>query len=219
MYYQFLIEDKSSEQLIDVLMQKFALLYPDTLYNCKSFHGIGGFTKKNTVKETKTGHLLDDLATYLRGFNKSLQSFPSVIVIVLDNDDHNTEEFRNSLEQVADQNMITVDHVFCIAVEEVEAWLLGDENAITSAYPNVKLSVLHNYVQDSICGTWETLADAIYPGGYSKLIKSAVSYSEIGRIKAEWSRNIGAYMEFNSNNSPSFNYFFSEIQRRASVST
>ena len=219
MYYQFLIEDKSSEQLIDVLMQKFALLYPDTLYNCKSFHGIGGFTKKNTVKETKTGHLLDDLATYLRGFNKSLQSFPSVIVIVLDNDDHNTEEFRNSLEQVADQNMITVDHVFCIAVEEVEAWLLGDENAITSAYPNVKLSVLHNYVQDSICGTWETLANAIYPGGYSKLIKNAVSYSEIGRIKAEWSRNIGAYMEFNSNNSPSFNYFFSEIQRRASVST
>ena len=217
MYYQFLIEDKSSEQLIDILMKKFTLLYPETVYNCKSFHGICGITKKNTVKETKTGHLLNDLATYLRGFNKSLQSFPSVIVIVLDNDDRNTEEFRNSLELVAVQNMITVDHVFCIAVEEVEAWLLGDERAIVSAYPNVKLSVLHSYVPDSICGTWEKLADAIYPGGYAKLMKNAVSYAEIGRIKAEWSRNIGEYMEFNSNSSPSFNFFFSEIQKRTVV--
>lgn len=215
MYYQFLIEDKSSEQLIDILMQKFTMMYPDTVYDCKSFHGLGGFTKRNTVRETKTGHLLNDLATYLRGFNKSLQNFPSVIVVVLDNDDCNTDELRMSLEQVADQNMITVDHVFCIAVEEVEAWLLGDQNAIAAAYPNVKLSVLHSYVQDSICGTWETLADAIYPGGYAKLIKNAVSYREIGRIKAEWSKNIGTYMEFDSNNSPSFNCFFSEIQRRA----
>ena len=217
MYNQFLVEDKSSEQLIDILMQKFTLMYPDTIYNCKSFHGIGGFTKKNTVKETKTGHLLNDLATYLRGFNKSLQNFPSVIVIVLDNDDSNTDELRNSLEQVANQNMITVDHVFCIAVEEVEAWLLGDHEAIASAYPNVKQSVLHSYVQDSICGTWETLADAIYPGGYPKLMKNAVSYRAIGIIKAEWSKNIAVYMKFDSNNSPSFNYFFSELQRRAAV--
>lgn len=215
MYYQFLIEDKSSELLIDVLMKKFTLLYPETTYNCKSFHGIGGFSKKNTVKETKTGHLLNDLATYLRGFNKSLQSFPSVIVVVLDNDDHNTQELQDSLESVATQNMIDVDHVFCIAVEEVEAWLLGDESAITAAYPNVKLPVLHSYEQDSICGTWEKLADAIYPGGYAKLIKNAVSYAEIGRIKAEWSKNIGAYMEFDSNKSPSFNFFFSEIKKRA----
>ena len=217
MYYQFLIEDKSSELLIDVLMRKFTLLYPETVYNCKSFHGIGGFSKRNTIKETKTGHLLNDLATYLRGFNKSLQSFPSVIVVVLDNDDNNTKEFHDSLESVATQNMIEVDHVFCIAVEEVEAWLLGDERAITTAYPNVKLSVLRSYEQDSICGTWEKLADAIYPGGYTKLIKNAVSYAEIGRIKAEWSKNIGAYMEFDSNNSPSFNVFFSEIQKRAVI--
>ena len=57
-------------------------------YDCKGFRGIGGFTRKNTIKETKTGKLLNDLATYLRGFDRSLQSFPSVIIVVLDSDDH-----------------------------------------------------------------------------------------------------------------------------------
>ena len=162
MHFQYLVEDISGENLIRVLMNKFVQSYPNVTYDCKSFHGIGGFTKKNTVKETKTGKLLNDLATYLRGFNKSLQNFPSVIVVVLDNDDHDPDAFRKELEQVAQQNMITTDHIFCIAVEEVEAWLLGDEAAILAAYPHAKTQPLHSYVQDSICGTWEVLADVLF---------------------------------------------------------
>ena len=64
------------------------------------------------------------------------------IFVVLDNDDHNATEFRKELNHVACQNNITVDHVFCIAVEEVEAWLLGDENAILVAYSAAKLAKL-----------------------------------------------------------------------------
>lgn len=214
MHFQYLVEDISGENLIRVLMDKFVQSYPDVTYDCKSFHGIGGFTKKNTVKETKTGKLLNDLATYLRGFNKSLQNFPAVIVVVLDNDDHNPDAFRKELEQVAQQNMITTDHIFCIAVEEVEAWLLGDEAAILAAYPHAKTQPLHSYVQDSICGTWEVLADVVYPGGCAKLKRNCQSYGEIGKLKTEWAKNIGQYMDFNTNRSPSFNHFISEISRR-----
>ena len=112
MHFQYLIEDQSSTELIHALMQKVVAAYPDVTYNCKGFRGLGGFTKKNTVKETKTGKLLNDLATYLRGFNKSLQKFPAVIIVVLDNDDRNTEKFKLELEDVARKNMIFVDHVF-----------------------------------------------------------------------------------------------------------
>ena len=77
-------------------------------YVCKGFRGIGGFTRKNTIKETKTGKLLNDLATYLRGFDRSLQSFPSVIIVVLDSDDHDVQQFRSELEAVAMQNMIKI---------------------------------------------------------------------------------------------------------------
>ena len=176
MHFQYLIEDQSSAVLIDEIMIKVIEKHPNITYDCKAFKGIGGFTKKNTVKETKSGKLLNDLATYLRGFNKSLSGIPAVIVVILDNDDNDTDEFRRSLENVANQNMITMDYVFCIAVEEVEAWLLGDESAILTAYPNARMAPLYSYVQDSICGTWEVLADVVYPGGVQKIRKNKFSY-------------------------------------------
>lgn len=196
MHFQYLVEDQSGAALIRILMQKIVELYPNATYDCKGFRGIGGFTRKNTIKETKTGKLLNDLATYLRGFDRSLQSFPSVIIVVLDSDDHDVQQFRSELEAVAMQNMIKIDHVFCLAVEEIEAWLLGDRHALLSAYPHAKMHVLNTYVQDSICGTWEVLADAVYPGGTSKLSREHASFIEIGKLKAEWAQNIGIHNDF-----------------------
>lgn len=214
MHFQYLVEDQSGAALIRILMQKIVELYPNATYDCKGFRGIGGFTRKNTIKETKTGKLLNDLATYLRGFDRSLQSFPSVIIVVLDSDDHDVQQFRSELEAVAMQNMIKIDHVFCLAVEEIEAWLLGDRHALLSAYPHAKMHVLNTYVQDSICGTWEVLADAVYPGGTSKLSREHASFIEIGKLKAKWAQKIGIHMDLKSNESPSFNDFIHEIERR-----
>lgn len=214
MYFQFLIEDQSSAALIEILMQRICEKNNDITYSCKYFKGIGGFTKKNTVKETKSGKLLNDLATYMRGFNKSLQNISSAIFVVLDNDDRDTEKFLAELNRVAQQNMIYVDHVFCVAVEEIEAWLLGDEAAVMAAYPSAKLQHLHSYVQDSICGTWEVLADVVYPGGSLRLKKDCSTYTEIGEYKYEWAQKIGIYMDLANNKSPSLNYFIAEINRR-----
>lgn len=217
MYFHFLIEDQSSAILIELLMEKITSKRPDLTYRCTAFRGLGGFTQKNTVKETKTGKLLNDLATYLRGFNKSLSNFPSVVVVVLDNDKNNTEKFQATLESVAQANNITVDHVFCIAVEEVEAWLLGDRAALITAYPFAKLQVLNSYEQDSICGTWEVLADAVYSGGLVKLKRDCPTYREVGACKCEWARKIGVYMEPEKNQSPSFQRFLFEIRKRISA--
>lgn len=214
MYFQFLIEDKSSALLIEAFMTKVADQYPGVLYSCKSFRGIGGFTRKNTVKATKTGKLLNDLATYLRGFNKSLQGTPAAIIVVLDNDTRDTEAFKKELQKVADLNMITLDHVFCIAVEEVEAWLLGDEKALMRAYPSARLATLRTYIQDSICGTWEVLADTVYPGGIAKFKRDCPTYMEVGEYKCEWAKRIGEHMNFSENKSPSFHTFMEEIYKR-----
>ncbi len=219
MHFQFLIEDQSSEELIKALMKKIIQENASVSFDSKSFRGIGGFTKRNTVKETKTGKLLNDLATYLRGFNKSLQGISATVVIVLDNDDRDTALFRSQLEQVVTENRITIDHVFCIAVEEVEAWLLGDKEALLRAYPRAKLQVLQFYTQDSICGTWELLADVVYFGGLKKLRRDLPSYREVGKIKAEWAKNIGIHMDLNHNESPSFAYFIAEIHKRIAFVT
>lgn len=215
MYYQFLIEDQSGATLIRIIMEKVKKRDPDITYDIKAFKGIGGFTKKNTVRETKTGKLLNDLATFLKGFNKSLQTFEAVVFIVLDNDNNDPVQFKSRLEEVAAQNMITIDYVFCLAIEEMEAWLLGDEAAVISAYPHARISELRKYEQDSICGTWEKLADVIYKGGQQAMKKQL--YSEQGRIKSEWALKIGPLMDISQNKSPSFNYFIGEVLKRTAV--
>lgn len=218
MYYKFyfLVEDQSGGKLVEAVMEKLLAERPDVEYECKSFKGIGGLSWKMSASKTKTGKLLNDLAIYLRGFNRKLQYTPSVLVVVLDNDTHNTELFYQELYSVAKRNLITMDHIFCIAVEEMEAWLLGDEQAIMSAYPNAKIKILHSYQQDSICGTWEILANVVYPGGLLKLQKNG---ENPGRLKSEWAVNIGQYLNLNNNKSPSFQHFLTEITKRIPYSS
>jgi len=73
---------------------------------------------------------------------------------------------------------------FCIAIEEGEAWYLGDLIAVKKAYPQAKDTILNSYVNDSICDTWELLADALFSGGTRKL--SQLGYHAIGREKITW---------------------------------
>ncbi len=49
--------------------------------------------------------------------------------------------------------MILCDYVFCIAVKEMEAWLLGDREAIQKAYPMQRRQYIKKYRQDEICDT------------------------------------------------------------------
>ena len=90
-------------------------------------------------------------------------------------------------------------------IEEGEAWYLGDLAAVKGAYPNTKQAILTSYVNDDICGTWEKLADAVYPGGIQKLSKRP--YKVIGEEKMNWAKKISPLMDIDNNKSPSFCYF------------
>ena len=218
MYAQFLIEDLSTKILVEHVMRKLKDQYPDreVYYDAKAFKGVGHLPKKGTPLERKTGQLLNELPMFLRAFDKKFRGMQNaVIIVVLDNDKRNYEEFQRYLYTVAKQKIVLTDHVFCIAVKEMEAWLLGDINAIELAYPNVKKNYRKNYIQDGICDTWEVLADMVYPGGLKKLRKRAEgSYGEIGRMKAEWADKIGQMLDLHRNQSPSFQNFIYELTKR-----
>lgn len=218
MYVQFLIEDQSTEILIRHIMKKIQKQYIDReiYFDTKSFKGIGHLPNKGTVIERKTGQILNDLPMFLRAFDRKYRNVPeAVIVVVVDNDRRNPEEFKSQLNDLAICNMVLTDYAFCVAIKEMEAWLLGDIKAIEMAYPKVKKSAKKDYVQDGICDTWEVLAEMVYPGGLKKLKKKAAgAYTEIGKMKSEWADNIGKMLDVRQNLSPSFQNFIYEITKR-----
>ena len=221
MYFQFLIEDLSTEILIGHVMEKLQKKYPDKVvcYDTKSFNGIGHLRITGNLMERKGGNLLNNLHLYLRGFDRSLSSMKNAaIIVVLDNDKRNPEVFQQELEQVAKEAVMLTDYVFCIAVKEMEAWLFGDENAILNAYPSAKRKYIRSYEQDGICDTWEVLANVVYPGGLARLQKkSQNSYSETGRAKCEWADKIGMQLILEENVSPSFQNLLKTLQSRIEV--
>ena len=185
-------------------------------YDIKSFRGIGHLKKPGSIQERKTGMLLNDLPAILRGMGKALQKMDhAAIVIVMDNDRNDPEILMSELQNMAATQMVFADHEFCLAIKELEAWILGDEKAIEEAYPNYKKSALKDYEQDGICDTWEVLANAVYPGGLPALKKQAErSYAEIGKVKCEWADKIGSKMSLKWNKSPSYRHFINCLLRR-----
>lgn len=218
MYFQFLTEDESTGIMVDHIMKKIKMQYEDKdiIWDIKPFKGIGHLGKTGTVLDRKTGKLLNGLPMYLKGFDKSLSNMEgAVIIVVLDNDRRDIEAFREKLEDIAACNMILCDYSFCVAIKESEAWLLGDKDAILKAYPDAKIQYLKRYDQDGICDTWEVLADIVYVRGLAGLKKKAGgNYAEIGKAKYEWADQIAPKMDLHKNESPSFQYFISELERR-----
>lgn len=218
MYFQFLIEDMSTEILIGHVIEKLKNKYPDKEIqaDCKSFKGIGHLPKSGDLMERKGGNLLNNLPMYLRAFDRTLVYLDNAsIVVVVDNDKRDNKQFQKILDNMAVDLGIKTDCVFCIAVKEMEAWLLGDEKAIEQAYPDAKKKYLKSYNQDGICDTWQVLADIVYPGGFLKLQnKSKSSYSEMGKSKCEWADKIGKEILLDNNKSPSFNNFVNALTSR-----
>jgi hypothetical protein len=92
-----------------------------------------------------------------------------------------------------------------------ESWYLGDLAAVKKAYPSAKDAVLNSYSNDSICGTWEKLADAVFSGGAKSLSK--LGGEAIGKEKASWAKKISPFIDADNNLSPSFCYFRDKLRR------
>lgn len=217
MFFYFLVEDNSTHVLVEHIINKVkSSIGVDIYYNIKSFHGIGHLRKNGTALEQKTGKLLNDLPMYMRGIGKKLQYMEAAaIIVVLDNDKRNKETFLKQLEDMATENRVASDYVFCIAVKEMEAWLLGDAEAVVEAYPKCRKSAMKKYEQDAIGDTWEVLADAVYPGGLIALKKKAENdYRAIGIMKEEWADRIGRRIVIERDISPSFQYMIQQLTGR-----
>lgn len=202
MHIEILVEDASGEELLRALLPKLigeqGVLHSWRLH---AFKGIGRIPKNLKATSDPAGRiLLDQLPRLLRGYGKT----PGIdaVVVVLDADRRNCRDFLSELQMLLTRCDPAPRTMFRLAIEEVESWYLGDREALKTAYPRAKADVLSHYVQDSVCGTWECLADAVYPGGSIAIKKTG--WPLPGQIKFEWAQKIGPLLEPDRNTSPSF---------------
>jgi hypothetical protein len=219
MHLEILVEDVSGELLLKSLLPKILGAHgiPHT-WRTHSYKGIGRIPRNLRGKTDPAKRiLLDRLPKVLAGYGKSQRDSDAAVLVLVDPDDRDCVGFKEELLQVLERCHPKPRVLFRFAIEETEAWLLGDRNAILKEFPRAKASVLDSYIQDSICGTWEKLADAVIPGG-SLALKAEV-WPRIGEEKCKWASQIGRRLHVESNLSPSLKVFRSGVLKLCGTDT
>ncbi len=218
MHFEILVEDRSGSLLVDAVLPK--ILGPNGqphTWRLHPYKGIGHLPR-DLRPDGNPAHrqLLEQLPRLLRGYGRSLQNTESAVVVVVDADRTDCRGLKTELLALLADCQPRPTTLFRIAVEETEAWLLGDRSALERAYPKAKAAVLDGYVPDAVCGTWELLADAVFPGGTKRL--KPQGYARIGQEKCAWAREIGGRLDVEENHSPSFRAFRDGLRRLARLS-
>lgn len=193
MHIEILVEEQSMEEVLKNLLPR--ILPNETTYRLISFQG-----KHN---------LLRQLRARLRGYASWITNDYRIVVLI-DEDRQNCLELKQQMESAAQEVGLSTKTnsgggrfqvLNRIAVEELEAWFLGDVEALRQAYPRVpsslaNISKFHN--PDAVAGgTWETLEKTLQRYGYFRG----------GYPKIEAARAISVHMDPNRNRSKSFQVF------------
>ncbi|MDO9584899.1 MAG: hypothetical protein Q7I93_00255 [Syntrophales bacterium] len=213
MHFEILVEDQSGKSTLDILVPK--IVGGAHTFIVHPYRGVGRIPRN--MRDTDAAGkriLLQNLPKLLKGYGRTFDAYPkdykAAVILVCDLDDKCLKAFRHELLGILDACSPKPETRYCIAIEEGESWFLGDMNAVRTAYRRAKTAVLNSYVNDSICGTWEKLADAVYPGGSRVL--AAKGWQAVGAEKSKWAEVISPHMDIAQNRSPSFCYFRDKLR-------
>ena len=191
------VEEPSAEAALASLLPK---LLPEAVFQFIIFQG-----KRD---------LLLNIHSRLRGYANWLPEDWRIIVLV-DEDREDCQELKRQLESASlSAGFVSKSQagggsfqvLNRIAVEELEAWFLGDVEALRQVYPRLPASLANRQrFRDPdrvVGGTWESLesllqAHGYYPAGYPKL---------------EAARQISQHMVPDRNHSHSFQIFIQGLQ-------
>ena len=150
-----------------------------------------------------------DLLTKLPGLLRAYRGWfgsDQRLLVVVDADHDDCRDLKRQLEAMAGRAGLSVCHVSReqpgtllnrIAVEELEAWLIGDVAALRAAYPRVPESFAdRRRFRQPDCGggTWEALERVLDKAGYHRGGLRRIAPAE----------DVGPHLNLDDNRSPSF---------------
>lgn len=193
MHVEILVEEPSAVAMLEQLM-------PQLLQTNETWR---------PVPHRGKDQLLLELPRRLKGYANRLMHEPDLRVVVLMDADRDCRKAKAQLEKiVADAGLRSKTAtpagqpfkvITRLAISELEAWFLGDRDAISAAYPRVHTNHFKGISTpcDELPDAWETLhrllqRSGYYPGRY---------------LKVEVAEQIAARLDPSQNESPSFRYF------------
>ena len=196
MRLHILVEGPSEKALLDLWLPRF--LPPQHSFKIIPHRGKGKLPSNPARKpDPKRQGLLDQLPAKLRAYGKALRPDTDRIIVLVDLDHDDCVSLKSRIVDLLNYCDPPPVALFRIAIEETEAFYLGDRVAIRKAFPKCKMSRMGSYTQDSICGTWELFQQVI---------------GEANEDKVEWATFIGPHLTIEwkgplANNSNSFRQF------------
>lgn len=195
MHIEIQVEEPSAEKALSCLLPKL----------------IGDLANFTVVNYRNKQRMLRKLPDRLKAYARRMNKENIYVVVLIDRDRDDCLHLKARLEDMARNAGLTTKSsaleaerftvVNRIAVEELEAWFFGDQEALRQAYPKLPdtFSKKRPYRHpDAIKGgTWETLERLLQRHGY---------YPQ-GYPKIEGARSIAEHMEPDRNSSPSFQAF------------
>ncbi|RAK68333.1 DUF4276 family protein [Hymenobacter edaphi] len=194
MRVEFLLEEESAEEALRILLPR--LLPAHYTPKLRVFRGCQD--------------LLKQLTTVLKGYKRRLEQpgQQDLRVVVLVDADDIAERRRQELEQAATEaGLLTYAQaagqrpfyvVNTLAVQELEAWFLGDPLAIQTAYPRVRPQHFGGLPDnpDTVAEAWEALLRVLQKAD-----------PKATKAKVRWAETIAPHLDIERNSSPSFQYF------------
>jgi hypothetical protein len=198
LHIEFLLEELSAEKLLTKLLPS---VLPDNFsWGFRLFQG--------------KGDLLKQLPSRLQAYSQWMPEHFCIVVLV-DEDREDCRALKNQLEAAAKQagfkTRATATQrgsfkiINRIAVEEIEAWLLGDAQALRAAYSRLpahfERQARYRSPDAVTGGTAEALEALLQKAGYCTW----------GMPKTEVAEKVAAHMNPRDNTSPSFKTFFEAL--------
>ena len=217
MHFEFLVEGQCELTALSILMSKILGPYQDPhTWKIHKHRGIGKFPTDPAQKPSPhDGSLLHNLSSKLRAYGNTHRKDLAVVVLVDLDNRPDCRVFKQELIHQLEFCIHKPKTLFRIAIEELEAWYLGDQNAIALAYPKANLDILNHYSQDSICGTWELFAKVIHDKDAQELLTTNKRSSRLLESKVRWAKTITPWMDVEHNLSPSFIAFRNGVRQLA----
>lgn len=196
MIFHVLVEGTSDEPTVDEILRRRFGLVRGSQFQIHP-HGGKGRLPDDLAADPPASErtLLGLLPATLRAFGK--QGGEVCVVVLVDQDDDDCHALKQSLVQVwRDTAPRPTNVVFRIAMEETEAWLLADRQAVRQAYSKVNWRSVPKGPADDIDDPSDVLAHVL-----------GVPLPCTGMDKAEWAKRIAPRLDLTKPKSPSLAQF------------